>query len=759
MSKKRKHNSKKTGNKLSARQLRDEILKLFRRHPKKQLNPKQVSRKLKVANNSDSVSDAMEKLAESNELRPTGDYRFKLNRQDHAAQNNSEHHIGIVDMTRSGDAYIVCEKLEDDVHVSSKYLHTAMNGDKVKIRTWTPRGRRKAEGEVLEVVERARDHYIGTLWKYPKHAVVTIDIVPPMDVEVRLDNVPNAADEDRVVVRIDEWPDGHKHNPKGTITTVLGKAGSHDIEMKTILINNGFELDFPDDVMREAEYLPGRISEQEIERRLDLRDVTTLTVDPDDAKDFDDALSIRELDNGELEIGIHIADVTHYVREGTPLDKEALKRSTSVYLVDRVLPMLPERLSNDLCSLRPNVDRLAFSAIFVFDKNFKILNRWFGKTVIHSDQRFTYDEAQLRIEGKEEHLKKEIQQLAKIARHLRKQRYKQGAINFETDEVKFRLDEDGAPVEVFVKERKEAHMLIEDFMLLANKEVAMYIAMKGRDQEIPFVYRVHDEPDPDRVAELARFAREMGFDMNISSPEEIARSYNRLAKETEKKPDLKLLSPIAIRTMSKAAYTSDNIGHYGLGFDYYTHFTSPIRRYSDVLSHRLLEPNIGHDKFYRTSKAKLEEQCKHVSKMERNAISAERESIKYKQVEYIEKHIGEEFEGLISGIMDRGFFVELTGSMIEGMVPFETLDEPFEVADSRLRMKGRYSGEEYKMGQKVRVRIARADLVKRQIEMEWVREAQSGSNGQQKNKGKGKGKGSGRQGGGQRSGNKRKQRN
>jgi ribonuclease R len=736
MSKNRKNKSKKTGNKLSARQLRDEVLKLFRRHPKKQLNPKQVARKLKVENNRDSIQDAMEKLAEKKEIRPLGDYKFSLNRQDHAAQQNNKFYEGEVDMTRSGDAYIICEGLENDVHVSSKYLNTALNGDRVKLRVWTPRGRRKPEGEVVEVLQRARDHYIGTLWKYPKHAVVTIDIVPPLDVEIELKDSPNAHDEDRVVVRIDEWPEGHKHNPKGTITTVLGKAGSHDIEMKTILINNGFDLEFPEDVMREAEYLPARISNQEIERRRDMRDITTFTVDPDDAKDFDDALSVRELENGELEIGVHIADVTHYVRKDTPLDKEAYRRSTSVYLVDRVLPMLPERLSNDLCSLRPNVDRLAFSAVFVFSKNMKIMNRWFGKTVIHSDQRFTYNDAQLRIEGKEEHLKDEVQKLAKIARHMRKQRYKQGAINFETDEVKFRLDEDGSPVEVFVKERKEAHMLIEDFMLLANREVATFISMKGRDEEIPYVYRVHDEPDPDKVAELARFSREMGFDMNISSPEEVARSYNRLAKETEQRPDLKLLSPIAIRTMSKAAYTTENIGHYGLGFDYYTHFTSPIRRYSDVLAHRILEPNLETGKAYRTSKAYLEEQCKHVSKQERNAVSAERESVKYKQVEYIEKHVGEVFEGLISGIMDRGFFVELMDSMIEGMVPFETLDEPFNVADSRLRMTGRYSNQEYKMGQKVQVRIARADLAKRQIEMEWIREEKAQHNGKPGSKNK-----------------------
>ncbi|TXB61431.1 ribonuclease R [Phaeodactylibacter luteus] len=729
MSKNRKNKSKKTGQKLSARQLRDEILKLFKRNPKKLLNPKQISRKLKIANNTDSVQDALEKLAEHKDIRPAGDYKFKLSQDASGGdRRDAKYYEGLVDMTRSGDAYIVCEGLENDVHISARFLHTAMNGDKVKIRVWTPPGRRKPEGEVEAVLERARDHFIGTLWRYPKHAVVTIDLVPPIDVEVDISGQPSASDEDRVVVRIDEWPESHRHNPKGTVTTVLGKAGSSDIEMKTILVNNGFDLEFPEDVMREAEYLPARISQEEISRRLDIRGVTTFTVDPEDAKDFDDALSIRDLENGEVEIGVHIADVTHYVKEGTPLDKEALSRSTSVYLVDRVLPMLPERLSNDLCSLRPNVDRLAFSAIFVFNKNMKIVNRWFGKTVIHSDQRFTYEQAQERLDGKGGAFAEEVQRLGKIARHLRKQRYKNGAINFETDEVKFRLDADGAPVEVYVKERKEAHMLIEDFMLLANREVASFISMKGRMEEIPYVYRIHDEPDPDKVMELSRFAREMGFDMNVSSPESIAREYNRLARETEKRPELKLLSPLAIRTMSKAAYSSENIGHYGLGFSHYTHFTSPIRRYSDVLAHRLLERNLGSENVYRTNKAYLEEQCKHISKKERNAITAERESIKYKQVEYIEKHIGEEFDGFISGIMDRGFFVELKG-LIEGMVPFETLDEPFDVADSRLRMTGVYSKKEYKMGQQVRVRIARADLAKRQIEMEWVREEAVPANG------------------------------
>jgi len=730
--------SKVKGKRLSAQQLRQEIIKLFQRHPRKRYNPKQVARKLKVTNNRDSVQDAMDKLVESKDIIALEDYKYKLKRQqpqeqsgDNGAPSKSKQYEGKVDMTRSGDAYIIIDDKEDDVHVSGKYLNTAMNGDRVRIRTWRPRGRRKLEGEVIKVLERSREHFIGTLWKYPRYALVSIDTNPTMEAIVDLQDVKEAKDEDRVVVRIDKWSSKeHGGNPKGTITAVLGKAGSHDIEMKSILINNGFDLEFPEDVLREADYLPERISPQEIERRKVLRELPTFTIDPDDAKDFDDALSIRHLDNGEIEIGVHIADVTHYVKENTPLDKEALRRSTSVYLVDRVLPMLPERISNGLCSLRPNEDRLAFSAVFVLSKNLKIMHRWFGRSVIHSDRRFTYNEAQdILDKGKGEFIT-ELQQLNKIAKHFRKQRFKNGAINFETDEVKFRLDEDGSPIDVYVKERKDTHMLVEDFMLLANREVATYISMKGRDQEIPFVYRVHDEPDPDKVEEMARFAREMGFDMDVSTPRAVAHSLNRLAKATEKDPGLKLLSPIGIRTMAKAEYTSDNIGHYGLGFAYYTHFTSPIRRYSDVLVHRLLDRNL--DNIHRTNKVKLEEQCKHISQQERRAINAERESVKYKQVEYIEKHLGEEFTGFISGMIDSGIFVELKDSRVEGMVPFETMDEPFEVAESRLSCRGTYSNEEYKMGQEIRVRIARADLVKRQVEMEWVREEVAVSGGKSK---------------------------
>lgn len=694
---------------------------MFTANPKKQLNPKQVVKKLKVDNNKDSVQHALERLVEEGRLLSLPDYKYKLKQLELSTPRGGRELLlsGFIDMTRTGSAYVTVEGYEDDVHIAAKNMNSALHGDRVQIKVWTPRGRRRPEGEVVRVLERATEHFLGTIWVYPRYAVVTPDSTQvPIDIVVRLEDIKEASNEDKVVVKIVDWSDKLHGNPRGVITTVLGAAGSHDIEMKAILINNGFNLEFPDEAVEESEKLPGEISEEEIARRLDLREVTTFTIDPENAKDFDDALSIRYLENGDCEVGVHIADVSHYVLPGTALDKEAFKRSTSVYLVDRVLPMLPERISNELCSLRPLEDKLTFSAIFVFDKNEKIISRWFGRTIIHSNRRFTYEEVQHILDAKEGDFAAELKQLNKLAHKLRKDRFKKGSINFETEEVQFRLDEEGVPIEVFVKERKESHMLIEDFMLLANREVATLIAEKGKESgyEIPFVYRVHDEPNPDKVLEFARFARELGFDMNISSPQEIGRSFNRLVEAVVKNPALKLLEPIAIRTMAKAVYTTDNIGHYGLGFQYYTHFTSPIRRYSDVLSHRILERNLG-SQIWRAKPGPLEEQCQHISKMERRAMDAERESVKYKQVEFMEKHLGDVFEGYISGIMERGFFVELKGNRCEGMVGFDTLDEPFDIDGSRLKMRGMHSGAEYKMGDVVKVRIVATDLRMRRIEM------------------------------------------
>ena len=714
----RKKKSRRKGKKLTAGQLKNEILRLFKRSPKKRFNAKQVIAKLKIANNRDSVQDALTKLSEHNILFPIGDHKYRLNTKI-AYDNEKTLHYGKVDMTRTGAAYIVCDDLEDDVYVAAKNVNNALHGDKVQIAVFTRRGRYKPEGEVIKVLERATEYFIGTIRFSRKYAIVIPDkINMPVDIYVELDQAKGAREGEKVVVKIIKWPTRRNFSPIGEVTSVLGEAGSHDIEMKAILINNGFNLEFPEAVIAESESLSVEIPESEVAKRRDMRHVTTFTIDPDTAKDFDDALSIEYLENGDCEIGVHIADVTHYVKPGTALDKEAFKRSTSVYLVDRVLPMLPEKLSNELCSLRPNEDKCTFSAVFTFDKNDKITNQWFGKTLTHSDRRFAYEEAQEILENGEGEFVSELKKLNDLAKVLRKQKFKNGAIAFEAEEVKFRLDEDGAPIEVYVKERKDAHMLIEDFMLLANREVAKYISKKGNNHEIPFVYRVHDLPNEDKVADLALFAKVLGFEIKFDTPKQIAASYNQLAKAAKNDPALAMLEPLAIRTMAKAIYTTDNIGHYGLAFDYYSHFTSPIRRYSDVLSHRILEKNL--EETHRMKKDALEEQCKHISAQERKAMDAERESVKYKQVEFIKKHIGEVFEGHISGIIDRGLFVELTANKCEGLVGFDTLDDGFEIANSRLKATGLRTKVEYKMGDKVQVRIISTDLSRRQIEMELV---------------------------------------
>ena len=707
--------------KMTSGQLQREILKLFQDNPKQRFNPKQISKKLQVDNNKDSVLHALVKLTEANQLMALEDFKFKLKR-GFTSFGPKKLQEGYVDMTRTGDAYIECEGEEEDVHVAAKNLGSALHGDLVQIAVWTPRGRKRPEGEVVKVVERASAQFVGTLLLHRQHAIV----VPsrqdmPVDILVELNDTKNAKDGDRVVVMITKWHKTQAQRPKGVVSTVLGADGS-DLEMKVILINNGFDLEFPEEVLEESEAFQEKIPVYEIHRRRDMRGVTTFTIDPEDAKDFDDALSIQHLENGNLEVGIHIADVTHYVKQDTELDKEAYRRSTSVYLVDRVLPMLPERLSNGLCSLRPKEDKLTFSAIFEFDKNDKLVSRWFGKTIIHSDRRFAYEEAQERLDSGKGDFSKELRVLNKMAKKMRAERFKHGAVDFDTEEVRFRLDADGVPVEAYVKERMDAHMLIEDFMLLANREVATFIHKKGENEmEIPFVYRIHDYPNPDKVAELARFAKELGFQMQINTPQEISKSFNRLVKEAEHDGALKLLQPIAIRTMAKAEYSTDNIGHYGLAFDFYSHFTSPIRRYSDVLSHRILEMNLG-EKTMRIDKERLQDQCRHISLQERKAMSAERESIKYKQVEFMEKHVGETFTGLISGMIDRGIFVELEGNKCEGMVGFDTMQEAFDIGEGRLRAKGMRTGKLLKMGDTVKVLILATNLTKRQIEMELVEE-------------------------------------
>ncbi|MFN0015670.1 MAG: ribonuclease R [Saprospiraceae bacterium] len=749
------------GKKLTAQNLQIEILKFLLTQPKKQFAPAQLAGILHIENNRDSVEHALYQLVQAGSVseqkdgkfgialerlttpearaekqpKPTVEKKSLLQRRSAVTQQKVVE--GRVDMTRTGAAYIVTDSLDTDVYIAQRYLSGALNGDTVSVLLFPAqprfRGRteRKPEGEVLKVLKRANEFFIGTLRQSRKYALVLPDNPNmPVDIYVPLEACADARDGEKVVVRITDWQEGKGRVPLGKVTQRLGEAGGNDFEMKKILINAGFELNHSDEAMTEAEAIPATVSPQEIERRRDFRDVLTFTIDPEDAKDFDDALSIQQLENGNLEVGIHIADVTHYLKPGTPLDEEAFRRSTSVYLVDRVNPMLPEKLSNNLCSLVPYADRLTFSAVFVFDAKNKIVSRWFGKTVIHSAKRFAYEEAQTILDGQPAdglrqleifpQLDWAVKTLDRLAKVMRRDRERNGAIGFDTEEVRFRLDENGSPIEAYVKERKDAHLLIEDFMLLANKEVALLMEQKGEgQQEIPFIYRIHDLPNMDKVADFARFAYEMGHPMKVDTPKQIAESYNALMRAAQKDERLKVLEPLAIRTMAKAVYSAKNIGHYGLGFSHYAHFTSPIRRYSDVLAHRLLERNLD-GRAFRMDKSKLEEQCKHISNQEKKAADAERESIKFKQAELLRKHVGEVFEGYVSGMIERGFFVELPGSLAEGMVEFRHLDDAYHLEEGNLRAKGRRYGRVIKMGDKVRVRITAVDLAKRQIEMDMI---------------------------------------
>lgn len=698
-------------------ELRTRILTLFKKNPNKKYNPKQLFSNLKVSNSVNEVQQVLESLVKQQRIVKEDGFLFSLHPGMSRKKKQDFFSTGKVDMTKMGSAYIVGDEPTDDVYVPAGKLNTAMNGDLVKIRYWYPAGRRKPEGEVVEIIKRAAESFIGKIKIYKSFGWVTTSSFHSISIGVPPNQLNGAEDEEIVVVKIVKWDGTVDGRPEGIVTSRLGKEQTHEIEMKAILLNNGFSLDFSPQALDESEALNDQIEEEEISKRRDFRGITTFTIDPETAKDFDDALSYRVLDDENMEVGVHIADVSFYVKPGSILDQEAFERSTSVYLVDRVNPMLPEKLSNELCSLRPHEDKLTYSAVFIFDKNYKIKDRWFGRTVIHSDRRFSYEEAQNRLDSGEGEFAEELKILNQIALKLREKRFEEGSIGFETEEVQFELDELGNPKGIFIKERKDAHLLIEDFMLLANKEVAIYMSKKG----VPFVYRIHDQPDIDKVLELAVFASNLGFTIQTQSPKSIAKSFNQLVIAGREDHSLKMLEPLAIRTMAKAAYSTKNIGHYGLGFSYYTHFTSPIRRYSDVLAHRLLEANLGKETYFAPA-VPLEEKCKHISLQERKAMDAERESVKYKQVQFMESHIGGIFEGYITGITDRGFFVELTLTRCEGMVSFAKTSEPFELSNGNLKMTGRISGKELKMGDPVTVKVISTDLTKRQIEFLLLQE-------------------------------------
>lgn len=702
------------GQKINTTELKIAIGYELRRHPGVSYSPARMLKALKISNGKKDVLDVLRQLTKEGRAKETANEVFQFN-------GNFNHQVksftGKVDMTRSGAAYIIIEGRNKDIYVGPRDLSGAMGGDTVEVVVTQRPGQRKPEGRITKVIRRSREVFMGKLFVYKKYSIVLPFKAPTgFEINVYPEDIGEAVDGDIVVVRVTQWPKEKSRQTRGVITEVIGQENSSDMQMKSILIGQGFNLSFAPDTLKEAEMIPMQISDQEIALRRDYRDRLTFTIDPLNAKDHDDAISFKVLDDGNYEIGVHIADVSHYIKPGSPLDNEAYERSTSVYLVDRVLPMLPEKLSNNLCSLRPNEDKLTFSAVYIFDKNLDIVSQWFGKTVSHSKRAFTYDEVQDILDRQEGEHADELMLLNKIAKKLSKSRYDRGAINFESDEVVFRLDENGMPIELFIKVRKDAHMLVEDFMLLANRTVAEYIRRKGQTGEIPFVYRIHDQPNQEKLEDFAKFAAELGFKMDLSSPKAIAKSFNSLAAKAEEDELVKLITPLAIRTMSKAEYSTENIGHYGLAFDDYAHFTSPIRRYSDILAHRLLYRNLGED-IYRTDKEKLQIKTKHISAQERKAMEAERESVKYKQVEYMSQFIGQDFDGVVSGIHDKGIFVELITNMCEGMIRFDHFNEPFNVEDGKMKVIGRVSGRVIKMGDRLRVRVTDTNLDKRQIEL------------------------------------------
>ena len=652
---------------------------------------------------------------------------------------------GKLDITRSGVGYVDIEGIDTDILIRPADFNTALHGDivRVAIKEMKARGKRM-QGIVKEVVTRQRTEFIGHIKIYNnKKAALQAqplilfkpDVDKPMpDIFIPQENLLEAEDGDRVVVRLLHW-DKNDKSPTGEVTAILDAGNTNDAAMKEIILEAGFPLFFSDDALEVAARIPDAISKKDIEERKDIRPVFTITIDPADAKDFDDAISFRQLKNGQYEIGIHIADVSHYVMPGTPLDEEAYQRATSVYLPDRVIPMLPEHISNFLCSLRPKEDKLTFSAIFQISAKGDIKQYWLGKTIIHSDHRFTYEEVQEIIEKKEGLFAEEILILNELAQKFRKKRFAQGAINFSSQEVRFQLDEDGNPTGIMVKESKAAHQLIEEYMLLANKTVAENISkIKINKKPIPFPYRVHEEPDEEKLMPFVAFARKFGHSFDTSSPQTIADSFNRLLKDVAGKPEQHVLEQLGIRTMSKAVYTAENLGHFGLGFQYYCHFTSPIRRYPDVLVHRILfdvlNNHIHADK-------KLENKCKHTSERERAAMEAERAANKYKQVQYMKNFLGEDFEGVISGVSSFGFWVETIAHKCEGLVSVTSLLEydEFRHLEADFCLVGKRSGKKFKMGDTVWIKVVAANLTKRQLDYEWVVGDEIGiANGKRKSK-------------------------
>lgn len=715
-------------NKKPKKFLFEEVLAFLQHNSEKSFNYKQIGAAMEI----NSEGERLQLIETLQALKQNG-YVIEKEIGKFTIKQTKNYLTGTIDFTSQATAFVVIGENQNDVFIPYKKTKDALQGDLVKIVISNRSSGKRKEGEVVEVIQRAKTQFVGTLKLSQKFAFVIPDSNKiHVDFFVNLSKINGAKDGQKVLVKLLEWKQGDQ-NPIGEVLEVFGFPGEHKTEIHAIMAEYGLPEKFSDEVEYYARKLNLTIEASEIKKRRDFRDITTFTIDPYDAKDFDDALSLKKLENGNWEVGVHIADVTHYLKPGTILDKEAVNRATSVYLVDRCIPMLPEVLSNMVCSLRPKEEKYTFSAVFEMTDSGQIMNQWFGKTVINSDRRFTYEEVQEIIEGKDGDFKEEIFVLDRLAKILRKERTEKGSIFFDKAEVKFKLDDDGKPLGVFFKTQKDAHKLIEDFMLLANRKVAEYLGkpkdgennnapkgkQKDQDPKNLCIYRIHDAPNDEKLTQLSGFVAKFGYKMALGSKQKSVDSINKLLKDVKNKKEQSIIELLAVRSMPKAIYTTDNVGHYGLGFDYYTHFTSPIRRYPDVLVHRLLEARLHNEKY--SNQKELENLCKHSSEMERMAADAERASIRFKQVEFMQDKVGMEFSGVISGVTEWGIYVEIIENKCEGMIRSRDIKgDQFYFDEDNFRYVGKNTGKIYALGDTVNITVKSADLIKKQLDFEFV---------------------------------------